>query len=484
VSCVNMHWREVAYHNTVSLEVLPTSGREFGLIAMTRRKQLQEVSFKAELEDLMEEAIDGDVVDAGAICGTVTDAELSLLSKGCSMLRRLDLWGCSHCTDIGIARVASGGPKLRVLNLGRLHQLTDGGLRPLIAACQSLQSVDLSGCTQVSVGSVVSLLENCQNLQALHIGGLRDLSGEQLSLSPGCAVRLRAVNMCGCTHMRDSFVSQLTVAAPNLMLLDFQGSRSITDNTLQYLSTRVPGLAAINLAGCTGITDDGLEQLAAGCRGLQAVSLANISTIGDTGVDALLRGCSLAFLSVKNCTELTDYSLEAVAKGCPNLNNLDVEITTVEANPAFSEAAFCKVFASCPALQGFNCGGRVITDAVLEKLAQNCPNLLHLAVHQCHSITAEGVQAILAGCPSIEALDLDGCLGVDSDDLMNLDELGAVEEQLKAFVLPDSHSVEAIDVAVLKKQLAMGVPPAYQQKKLTQSGVETMMEKIWSWSAE
>ena len=42
------------------------------------------------------------------------------------MLRRLDLWGCSHCTDIGIARVASGGPKLRVLNLGRLHQLTDG----------------------------------------------------------------------------------------------------------------------------------------------------------------------------------------------------------------------------------------------------------------------------------------------------------------------------------------------------------------------
>lgn len=41
---------QVAYHSSVALEVMPVSGREFGIIAMTRRKQLTAVSFKAELE--------------------------------------------------------------------------------------------------------------------------------------------------------------------------------------------------------------------------------------------------------------------------------------------------------------------------------------------------------------------------------------------------------------------------------------------------
>ena len=88
----------------------------------------------------------------------------------------------------------------------------------------------------------------------------------------------------------------------------------------------------------------------------------------------------------------------------------------------------------------------------------------------------------MEGDPSIEALDVEGCTSINDDEIMALEELAAVEESLKAFVLPDGHMVESEHIIQLKKQLAMGVPPAYQNIKLLQSGAETLMEKIWAWS--
>lgn len=143
-----------------------------------------------------------------------------------------------------------------------------------------------------------------------------------------------------------------------------------------------------------------------------------------------------------------------------------------------------QVFSSCSHLQGVNCSGQGLSDAALQQLAAHCPDLQHAVFHHCETITCAGVAAVLDAAVAIEALDVDGCVGVDIEELMALDALTQVEEQLKAFVLPDSHSVESIEIAVLKKQLAMGVPPQYQQEKLTQSGAETLMQRIWSWSTD
>jgi len=425
-------------------------------------------------------------VETGMICGSITDAELGILANGCPALRRLDLWGCSHVTDMGVARIATGAPKLRILNLGRLTMLTDGGLESLIKASPGLQSLDVSGCIRLTSVTVVDVLENCPNLQALHLGGVRDLTGVGLNFSPGCARKLRAINMCGCTHMKDGFMDQLTLAAPNLLLFDLSFCRDLTDEGIAFLAERDTGLAAINLSGCTGITDASIKSLAKGCS-LQAVSLGQ-TCVTNEGVAELLGSCELAFLSLKDCYNLTDQSLEAIASKSSSLLNLDLEnadLENEEMKGQYSDGALIKVVNTCNSLQGFNVGGRTVTDDLVTALAKSCTELMHVALHHT-KITTQGVQALLGGPSSehLECLDLEGCVGIDSDKLMELGEFQKIEDQLKAFVLPDGHAVENPEIITLKKQLAMGVPQVYQNTKLGQSGAETLMEQIWSWTSQ
>ena len=49
---------------------------------------------------------------------------------------------------------------------------------------------------------------------------------------------------------------------------------------------------------------------------------------------------------------------------------------------------------------------RNVTDGGLEAVAAGCPNLQHLNLSWCSNVTDGGVEAVAAGCPNLQHLDL------------------------------------------------------------------------------
>jgi hypothetical protein len=112
-------------------------------------------------------------------------------------------------------------------------------------------------------------------------------------------------------------------------------------------------------------------------------------------------------------TDLTDDVVEAIASGCPSLENVDLS--------------------SSPQL----------TEKGVVALAQNCCQIYRLCLLNCEGVGPKGVQA-LAKCPKMKVLNLQNVRGVTS----SLSTLTAGCEQLETLHL-DSCFLTDDDVAAL-----------------------------------
>ena len=60
-TCVCQSWRDLAMHSSVRVSLMPRNAREMGML-WHRRKQMDSLSFRMEMELVVDEAMDGDQV--------------------------------------------------------------------------------------------------------------------------------------------------------------------------------------------------------------------------------------------------------------------------------------------------------------------------------------------------------------------------------------------------------------------------------------
>eukprot|EP00658_Telonema_sp_P-2_P077786 TRINITY_DN7126_c0_g2_i2.p1 TRINITY_DN7126_c0_g2~~TRINITY_DN7126_c0_g2_i2.p1 ORF type:complete len:494 (+),score=124.32 TRINITY_DN7126_c0_g2_i2:157-1638(+) len=484
-------------HSSVQIAAMPRSGHDLVLM-WPRRKQLVSLSFRSEMEQVVESAIDGDQVDTSAIYGSLTDTHLMPLSSGVTSLKALDLWGCSKVTDMGISKLAAGQPRLKVLCMSRCNKVTDRGFLSLLERCYDAKAVDLSGCSELSEASITKLLLTCKKVKTLNLSGISKLNPKDFSAIPANSLpTLQCISLCG-SAITDKILAKIVSAAPNLVFLDLAGCSRISDAGMNAIANSLPNLTALNIQGVRQLTDDGICRVAQCCKVLRGVAMGNNDNFTDGGIDALVRGTSLVHLDLRNCKRLTSSILESIASaGSEGLQTLNLSTTLIESSldradedevytpPILTEQGLQVLFSGCRCLSGINLGGRAIGPKTLPALAQYCPNLEHLSVARCQGVDGSGVQAVLRSCAHLRAVNLEGCEGISDDEAADVchQAMQANPELDNLLVkFPTDAYVENPQILHMKIEAAMGVPPRFQLSKIMQSDAEALMEQLWNWA--
>jgi len=191
------------------------------------------------------------------------------------------------------------------------------------------------------------------------------------------------------TRLTNQDLLSIVSSLPNLQKLSIQNIPQITDEGISYITEYSKNLTHLWIQGCTGISDVGISSfLNENGERLTLLDLGkcNISTATALCIGTLCE--SLKSLNFANCIKISDSSINAVANGCPNIENLNLQNTQ-------------------------------ITDNCADSLVTKLKNLQTISLYDCIQITNSTVEKILLNCRSIVQIDRRGT-SVAYDELMQL----------------------------------------------------------------
>jgi hypothetical protein len=255
-------------------------------------------------------------------------------------------------TDAVMLAIAQKCAKLETLIMLQSTLVTDVGVQAVLNGCPLLRETDAYEALNTSRELCVELARR-SNTTSLHTGKW--------------------------WRMDDEMLQEVLGACPNLTSISWEQHKwySIwpTDLTLAVCAQHCPLLADISIRGCTRITDAGMRVLVKnGASKLRSVEL-------------------------RNCPELSNKTLLAIAKRCPLLEKI---IWGVDG----SDAGVVKLAEGCPQLNFVELFNTQVGDAGLTALATHCPKLATLKLKYCDHVTIRGVRDVVTGCTQLRNLEV------------------------------------------------------------------------------
>ena len=380
-------------------------------------------------------------------------------------------------------------PTLRRIDFSNRTDLLDEHVR-FLEGLPDLTAVSFAWCQQLTDAAVASLRKH-QKLEQVNLKWTRtgDEAVAALAGKPGlCRVVLgNRLTDKGVARLRD--FPALAAAAGADSFLSISGGRTLTDAALADVGTlqgvaaldvhtsafgspyythrgaahlrRMTSLEELNFHGQL-VTDAVLREIAAIPRLRHLHSQDMIS--GDEGFLGLGTCTTLAVLSGRTCHRVTDRGFEAIAR-LPRLRSLGLggrrltddamafladSATLEDLGPIlFGDAAFPHI-ARIPKLQRLtNMYNRATTDGATRHLRGH-ETLVHYSAFGTQ-ITDESLR-ILAGCPRLETLEFENCVGITDAGLRELTRL------------PRLRRVSAWSCINVKGTWTESVPPTVEAK--------------------
>lgn len=225
--------------------------------------------------------------------------------------------------------------------------------------------------------------------------------------------------------------------------LNLLGCYKLTSSSCERLAL-CSNIQDLNLSGCKKIRDDGVRKIIQGCQCLLYLNLSFCKVSDLCLRDLGMYASELAFLSLANCTELTDAGAVALRKGtqCKKLQWLDLSgcrnfssqglqhllegvgntlqalilnnITTLRSQVIITIGKTCTYLQHLSLL-----GCRNITDKALKGLS-GCANLRRLCISDNDKITGVGVRGMARACKSLTNIVITRCVKVGNEGLMAL----------------------------------------------------------------
>ncbi|WVZ86326.1 hypothetical protein U9M48_033126 [Paspalum notatum var. saurae] len=330
--------------------------------------------------------------------------------------------GADSLADHGAAAVAAALPPERLarLKLRGLRQLSDAGLASLAGAAPALRKLSVASCT-FGPKAFVAVLQSCPHLEDLSIKrlrGLPDTTGsaastiaEEIKFPPALSLR----SVC----LKDLYSAlcfvPLVASSPNLRSLKILRCSGAWDLPLEIFTARAPGLVELHLEKLQ-VGDRGLAALSA-CASLEVLFLVKTPECTDSGIISVAEKChKLRKLHIDGwrTNRIGDFGLMAVARGCPDLQ----ELVLIGVNPTVLSLRM--LGEHCRSLERLAlCGCETVGDAEIICLAERCAALKKLCIKGC-PVSDRGMEALNGGCPSLVKVKLKRCKGVTYECVENL----------------------------------------------------------------
>ncbi|KAF6778961.1 hypothetical protein AHF37_01469 [Paragonimus kellicotti] len=340
---------------------------------------------------------------------------LATLTLDRSLWRVVQLHRHQHLTDMALTSIGRLCPRELRLTYCRGDNIAVNGLRQLFKSCgPHLRKLSFIGCSKGVFDCDLTLLlaaEHCPNMSHINASYTQAVRDRTVTTLAKSALHLVSVKLNGAQLISNSAIQQLVhYHKDTLQRLELFGCfrlnsdiftvlgrcqqlRALAFGHLHHLSSdgllelvgKLPLLSSLDLRGTQALTNDtNLTRLADKCPHLEEVVLANMHSLKhEAGIAHMLRRLPrLRVLDLCGLTAVGDLTMEALAAGCPQLEELDITCTSVTQKGL---THLTQTPAKClRCLRISHC--HEITKDVLEKLINTCSKLTLLYAYGFKSI--------------------------------------------------------------------------------------------------
>jgi hypothetical protein len=310
----------------------------------------------------------------------ITDAALFALARHCPLLERLLLIECAGISDEGVIAIAKGCRCLEEIFMDMCVVLTDLSVFALAKHCPYLKEVGLADCELVTDFSLSDLLDRCKELRV--VGAYRT---QQLA-----STALKALQDAQCVVLSDEEDYQNNIQFGVRSKFGPQQDRDLRQ--VSYL-TCAAGTVEMPF----------LRTAAYLCPNLLEITFELYDLLQDSHVLVVLTSCPLLqSVALRWCPKLTGRCIEAVTELCPNLHQLDLEL-------------------SCLKIAVENDQGNVVASVTQEVLFHNLAHTRGDQLRQlrlsCDSLHSASLAHIANYCTNLSSLCLSGAVLMDDSTL-------------------------------------------------------------------
>ena len=339
----------------------------------------------------------------------------------------IDLSKCD-VTDAILQKALSQCPGLVELRLysesAGLHirTLSAAGIQHAISHCPYLQKITIGHCDDLNGENLAGIVRAMPNLQSIMIGSCRGLNGIEIAGAARMTPELQTLAIARCDALDGSDLAGIAQAVPHLRRLDAALSTSLTlDDLVSALCTckklesfesRVnketmtkeqfmsivracPELRALPQCDWL-VTDDDLREISTACPKLEEVDMSNQGLISDAGIAALVENApQLRKLQLcRHNKHLTPKGITDALSTCKNLEELDLSIRQ-NGKWRLHAKQLRAIIAACPKLLHLNLQGwSHLLDDDLAFIVMTRPRLQSLDIRQCTGLSDAGLLPI------------------------------------------------------------------------------------------
>eukprot|EP00005_Dracoamoeba_jomungandri_P007975 CAMPEP_0174268018 /NCGR_PEP_ID=MMETSP0439-20130205/35846_1 /TAXON_ID=0 /ORGANISM="Stereomyxa ramosa, Strain Chinc5" /LENGTH=930 /DNA_ID=CAMNT_0015355923 /DNA_START=48 /DNA_END=2840 /DNA_ORIENTATION=+ len=221
----------------------------------------------------------------------------------------------------------------------------------------------------------------------------------------------------------------------SMFSLSFSDCTKITNLMCDFVSHKCSSLKRLNLKSCVGITSDhAISRIVAANPRLEIIELQGCYAVGDVTVNTIKQHCALLkTLDLSGCGRVTDHSLRALPLCCPLLEKLKLrkcpqvtdasffniggakELSVIDLNGCrVSDTALHKL-TGCKKLKWLKVSGEGITDeGIIDLINSGNTQLSGLELMACNRVTDESINFLVKYCPDLVHLSLPRCKSISS----------------------------------------------------------------------
>ncbi|KAL0427105.1 UNVERIFIED_CONTAM: EIN3-binding F-box protein 1 [Sesamum latifolium] len=328
---------------------------------------------------------------------------------------------CSEgISNFGLSAIARGCPSLRVLSLWNVPSIGDEGIFEIARECHSLEKLDLCQCPSISNRGLAAIAESCPNLASLTIESCPNIGNESLQAIAKFCPKLQSITIKDCALVRDLGIASLLSSSTVLTKVKLQ-ALNITDYSVAVIGHYGKSITNLVLCGLQNVSQKGFWVMG-NAKGLQTLSSLTITScrgVTDLSLEAVGRGCpNLKHMCLRKCCFVSDNGLVAFAKAAGSLESLQLE----EVN-RITQLGILTALSSCisklKSVSLVKCMG--IKDLSTEfPMLSPCESLRCLSIRSCPGFGSTSLAVVGKLCPQLHHLDLSGLCGITDAGLLPL----------------------------------------------------------------
>jgi hypothetical protein len=290
---------------------------------------------------------------------------LMAIAKNCQSLVKIafESRDLHHSLPVTFFKVCS--PQLQIFKSNSVT-LEPAHYHAIAARCSLLRELTSGG--HVDDGALFAVGAGCQHLEFIRVPVLTSVTDAGLTAVArnGALTEL----WVGSQWVTDAGLRNVTSSCPLLTTVDITGCRQLTDATLVALGQYSHNLRRL-IVNCPNMTHVGMEAVAAGCPLLEELTAFKSGGI-TPALQSIARSCRhLRCLRVTPAVVLAEAVL-ALAECCPRLETLEGGAWTVR------DAEITALVRGCSALTGLDVSGTSITDVGLRAIRDYCRHLEYI----------------------------------------------------------------------------------------------------------